>query len=111
MNFLVLAAGCLPLLIYTNVIYGEVLAVAWTAFALWMLLLWLKEGRIWQIVLMIIGLCFAVGHPPRTSYSFVIADCEIRRARIIGNTQIAVFPLFFGDILFCCIAAPEEERD
>ncbi len=59
-NFLILSAGCVPFLIYTNVIYGEVLAVAGIAFALWMLLLWLKEERIWQVLLMILSLSFAV---------------------------------------------------
>lgn len=59
-NFLLLAAGCVPLFIYTNVIYGEVLAVAAVAFALWMCLLWLKQERIWQMVLLTLALVFAV---------------------------------------------------
>lgn len=59
-NFLLLAAGCIPLLIYTNVIYGEVLSIAGVIFAVWMLLLWLKEERIWQMLLMIAALVFAV---------------------------------------------------
>lgn len=59
-NFLLLAAGCIPLLNYTNVIYGEVLSIAGVIFAVWMLLLWLKEERIWQMLLMIAALVFAV---------------------------------------------------
>lgn len=98
-NFLVLAAGCLPLLIYTNVIYGEVLAVAWTAFALWMLLLWLKEGRIWQIVLMIIGLCFAV----YMKNNALIAAVAIGIVMLLkslsekrGKTALWVFPMILA---------------
>lgn len=59
-NFLLLAAGCVPLLIYTNVIYGEVLAAAAVSFALWMLLLWLRQEKIWQLVLVLLSMIFAV---------------------------------------------------
>ena len=58
-NFLLLAAGCIPLLIYTNVIYGEVLAVAACAFALWMLLLWFRQEKLWQFILFALALVFA----------------------------------------------------
>ena len=59
-NYLLLAAGCVPLFIYTNVIYGEVLAAAAVAFTFWMLLLWLKQKRVWQMLLMLLSLVFAV---------------------------------------------------
>lgn len=59
-NFLLLAAGCVPLLIYTNVVYGEVLAVTAVAFALWMLLLWMKQEKLWQFLLIILSMVFAV---------------------------------------------------
>lgn len=59
-NYLLLAAGCVPLFIYTNVIYGEVLAAAAVTFACWMLLIWLKQKRVWQMLLMILALVFAV---------------------------------------------------
>lgn len=59
-NFLLLSAGFLPLLIYTNVIYGEVLAVAGVSLAVWMFLLWLEEKKIWQAVTMLLALVFAV---------------------------------------------------
>lgn len=59
-NYLLLAAGCLPLLIYTNVIYGEVLAVAAVSLGLWMFLLWLREKKLWQFVLLALSLIFAV---------------------------------------------------
>lgn len=98
-NFLVLAAGCLPLLIYTNVIYGEVLAVAWTAFALWMLLLWLKEGRIWQIVLMIIGLCFAV-YMKNNALIAAVAIGIVMLLKALsekrGKTALWVFPMILA---------------
>ena len=58
-NFLLLAAGCVPLLIYTNVIYGEVLAVAAVMFAVWMLLLWFRQERLWQFILFALALVFA----------------------------------------------------
>lgn len=59
-NFLLLSAGFLPLLIYTNVIYGEVLAVAGVSLAVWMFLLWLEEKKIWQAAVMLLALVFAV---------------------------------------------------
>ena len=59
-NFLLMSAGCVPLLIYTNVIYGEVLAVAAVAFAIWMLLLWLRQEKLWQFILLALSLVFAV---------------------------------------------------
>ena len=59
-NFLLMSAGCIPLLIYTNVIYGEVLAVAAVAFAIWMLLLWLRQEKLWQFILLALSLVFAV---------------------------------------------------
>ena len=59
-NFLLLSAGCVPLLIYTNVIYGEVLAVAAVSFAVWMLLLWFREKKLWQFILFLLAMVFAV---------------------------------------------------
>ncbi len=59
-NFLLLSAGCIPLLIYTNVIYGEVLAAAAVAFAVWMLLLWMRQEKGWQFLLMLLAMIFAV---------------------------------------------------
>ena len=59
-NYLLLAAGCLPLLIYTNVIYGEVLAVAAVSLGLWLFLLWLREKKLWQFLLLALSLVFAV---------------------------------------------------
>ena len=59
-DFLLMSAGCVPLLIYTNVIYGEVLAVAAVAFAIWMLLLWLRQEKLWQFILLALSLVFAV---------------------------------------------------
>ena len=74
-NFLLLAAGCVPLLIYTNVIYGEVLAVAAVAFALWMLLLWLKEEKLWQFALLTLALVFAVYMKNNALIAVVAAGC------------------------------------
>ena len=59
-NFLLLAAGCIPLFVYTNVIYGEVLAIAAVSFGLWMFLRWLREEKGWELLLMILALVFAV---------------------------------------------------
>lgn len=59
-NFLLLCAGCIPLLIYTNVIYGEVLAIAATAFGIWMFLFWMKQKKLWQFVLMTLAFGFGV---------------------------------------------------
>ena len=59
-NFLLLSAGCVPLLIYTNVIYGEVLAVAAVMSAVWLLLLWFREKKIWQFILFLLAMVFAV---------------------------------------------------
>ncbi len=59
-HYLLLAAGCIPVLIYTNVIYGEVLAIAAVSFALWLFLLWLREKKLWQFVCMTLSLVFAV---------------------------------------------------
>lgn len=59
-NFLLLAAGCVPLFVYTNVIYGEVLAIAAVSFGLWMFLRWLREEKLRDLILMILALVFAV---------------------------------------------------
>lgn len=59
-NFLLLAAGCVPLFVYTNVIYGEVLAIAAVSFGLWMFLRWLREEKPRDLILMILALVFAV---------------------------------------------------
>ena len=58
-NFLLLAAGCVPLLIYTNVMDGEVAAAAAVAFAFWMLLLWLGQEKLWQFALLTLAFVFA----------------------------------------------------
>ena len=59
-NFLLLAAGCVPLLVYTNVIYGEVLAVAAVSVGSWLFLRWLKEQRCWQLILTTLAFVCAV---------------------------------------------------
>ena len=99
-NFLLLCAGCIPLLIYTNVIYGEVLAIAATAFGIWMFLFWMKQKKLWQFVLMTLAFVFGVYMKNNVLIAAVAVSIVIViRAVEKGRKKLAFFVLPFLAVL------------
>lgn len=85
-NYLLLAAGCIPMLIYTNVIYGEVLAIVAVSLALWMFLTWLQEKKLWQFVCMTLALVCAV-YMKNNALIAVVAIGVVMLVKAIGERK------------------------
>ncbi len=104
-NYLLLAAGCIPVLIYTNVIYGEVLAIAGVSVALFLFLLWLREKKLWQFIGLTLALIFAV-YMKNNALIAVVAIGIVMLVKAIGEHRKRLALWLLPLLAFVLLAQP-----
>lgn len=74
--------GCVPLVLYTSWVYGDIPSIFFTMLAAWMLLLYEKKGRSGYLAAMVGALCFAM-LVRKNSLIVIIAFCMTALVRMI----------------------------